>query len=226
LLRWNHPTRGSLPPSMFIPLAEETGLIIPLGKWVLREACLQARRWNDIFPGRSPMTLSVNVSPVQLTNDGFVQDVAEIFEETRINPEAITLEITESALMEDSEGNTHVLEQLKALGARLAIDDFGTGYSSLNYLQRMPIDVLKIDRSFVDRIQQGGDELAFARAIVDMARTLSLRTVAEGIEIEAQADHLIALGCDFGQGYLYAKAVRADELTVLLGAPTDGRVAS
>lgn len=226
LLRWNHATRGSIPPNLFIPVAEETGLIIPLGLWVLREACTQAKRWHDAFPGRAPLTLAVNVSPIQLNNDEFVQQVAKVFAETGVNPSAITLEITESALMEDSEGSTHVLEQLKALGVKLAIDDFGTGYSSLNYLQRMPIDILKIDRSFVDRIQQGGDELAFARAIVDMARTLSLRTVAEGIEIESQADRLIELGCDFGQGYLYAKAVRPDELTLLLAAPLDDRVAS
>jgi diguanylate cyclase (GGDEF)-like protein len=226
LARWRTQSRGLVPPDVFIPLAEETGLIVPLGRSILEQACRQARRWHEGFPSRKPMTLSINVSPLQLSREDFVQDVARILAESRVNPAMITLEITESALMEDSERATRALDQLKALGVRLAIDDFGTGYSSLNYLQRMPIDILKIDRSFINRIEQGGDELAFARAIVELARTLSLRTVAEGIEIEAQAERLDELGCDLGQGYLYSRPVPADEMTRLLSAPATDLVAS
>jgi EAL domain-containing protein (putative c-di-GMP-specific phosphodiesterase class I) len=219
LLRWTHRTRGPISPAQFIPLAEESGLIVPIGRWVLEQACAQARRWHDAFPSRVPLTMSVNVSPIQLSRDDFVQDVSRILQESGVKPGSITLEITESALMEDTDASTRALQQLKALGVHLAIDDFGTGYSSLNYLQRMPIDILKIDRSFVDRIDQGGDELAFARAIVELARTLSLRTIAEGIELESQAECLDQLGCDLGQGFLYAKAVPPEELTRLLATP-------
>jgi diguanylate cyclase (GGDEF)-like protein len=226
LARWTSATRGPVPPDVFIPLAEETGLIVPLGRSILEQACRQARKWHDSFPSRKPLTLSINVSPIQLGREDFVQDVARILEMTRVIPETITLEITESALMEDTDLSMRALAQLKALGVRLAIDDFGTGYSSLNYLQRMPIDILKIDRSFVDRIDHGDDELAFARAIVELARTLSLRTVAEGIEMEAQAEHLGQLGCDLGQGYLYSRPVPSDEMTRLLVGPTAERAAS
>jgi diguanylate cyclase (GGDEF)-like protein len=232
LLRWTHRTRGPISPSVFIPMAEECGLIVPIGRWVLERACEQARRWHNAFPARAPLAMSINVSPLQLSRDDFVQDVARTLRETGIAPGSVTLEITESALMEDTDASTAALGQLKALGVHLAIDDFGTGYSSLNYLQRMPIDILKIDRSFVDRIDQGGDELAFARAIVELARTLSLRTVAEGIELESQAECLDQLGCDLGQGFLYARAVPADEMTRLLaspagpGLPLDERLAS
>ena len=225
LLRWNHRTRGSISPAVFIPLAEESGLIVPIGRWVLEQACIQARKWHDSFPSRLPIGMSVNVSPIQLGREDFVQDVERILRETGVRPGTITLEITESALMEDTDASTAALEQLKALGVHLAIDDFGTGYSSLNYLQRMPIDILKIDRSFVDRIDQGGDELAFARAIVEMARSLSLRTIAEGIELESQAECLDQLGCDLGQGFLYAKAVPAEELTVMLSTGGTDRAA-
>ena len=207
LLRWNHPTRGPISPGVFIPLAEESGLIVPLGRWVLEQACAQARKWRDSFPTRAPLSLSVNVSPIQLGREDFVQDVERILRETGVDAATITLEITESALMEDTDASTAALGNLKALGVHLAIDDFGTGYSSLSYLQRMPIDILKIDRSFVNRIDQGGDELAFARAIVELARSLSLRTIAEGIELESQAECLDQLGCDLEQGFLYAKAV-------------------
>ncbi len=226
LLRWTHRTRGPISPAVFIPLAEESGLIVPIGRWVLEQACAQARKWQDSFPSRASFSLSVNVSPIQLRREDFVQDVERILRESGVRPGTITLEITESALMEDTDASTAALKQLKALGVHLAIDDFGTGYSSLNYLQRMPIDILKIDRSFVDRIDQGGDELAFARAIVELARSLSLRTIAEGIELESQAECLDQLGCDLGQGFLYAKAVPPEELTLMLSAPPERCVAS
>ncbi|HET6194238.1 MAG TPA: EAL domain-containing protein, partial [Acetobacteraceae bacterium] len=151
------------------------------------------------------------------------QDVSRVLRATGVAAESITLEITESALMDDGTGTANMLADLKALGMRLAIDDFGTGYSSLNYLQRMPVDVLKIDRSFVDGLEHGGDDLAFARAICDLARTLSLQTIAEGIELPAQADRLGELGCDLGQGYLYAKAMPPERIAELLEAayPTE-----
>ncbi|MGE3270624.1 MAG: putative bifunctional diguanylate cyclase/phosphodiesterase [Chloroflexota bacterium] len=226
LLRWNHRSRGSISPTTFIPLAEETGLIVPLGLWVLEQACRQSVSWNRQTFGRAPIAVSVNVSALQLTRDTFVQDVERILRETGVQPSTITLELTESALMDDVETTTSALKQLKDLGVRLAIDDFGTGYSSLSYLQRLPIDVLKIDRSFVDRIQHGAEELAFARAIVDLARTLSLSTVAEGIELESQADRLTELGCNLGQGFLYSRPVPAEEIDRLLGMAAEQTLAS
>jgi EAL domain-containing protein (putative c-di-GMP-specific phosphodiesterase class I) len=206
-------------PGVFIPLAEESGLIVPIGRWVLDEACKQACKWQDAFPGRKPLSLSINVSPIQLSREDFVTDVRRILRTHGVRPETITLEITETALMEDTDASIRALCDLKALGVRLAIDDFGTGYSSLNYLQRMPVDILKIDRSFVNRIDRGGEELALARTIVELARSLSLRTIAEGIELTAQADCLSDLGCDLGQGFLYARAVPPDELTRMLASP-------
>jgi len=216
LLRWEHPTRGTIAPGVFIPIAEEAGLIVGIGRWVLEEACREAHGWHQQFPDRCPLQVSVNVSVVQLADERFVQDVARILRSTGVAPGSITLEITESALMDDSERTGRVLADLKALGVRLAIDDFGTGYSSLNYLQRMPVDVLKIDRSFVDGLERGGEELAFARAICDLARTLSLQTIAEGIELPAQADRLGELGCELGQGFLYAKAQTPEQISALL----------
>jgi diguanylate cyclase (GGDEF)-like protein len=216
LLRWQHPTRGPITPGVFVPIAEETRLIIGLGRWVLEEACRQAHAWHTAFPMHHALQMSVNVSAVQLTTEGFAHDVGRILRASGVAPATITLEITESALMDDADGTAKVLADLKALGVRLAIDDFGTGYSSLNYLQRMPVDVLKIDRSFVDGLERGGEALAFARAICDLARSLSLQTIAEGIELTAQADRLGELGCDLGQGFLYAKALPPDQLAQLL----------
>jgi EAL domain-containing protein (putative c-di-GMP-specific phosphodiesterase class I) len=191
-------------------------LIVPIGRWVLEQACHQARKWHERFPSRAPFALSINVSSIQLAQPEFVADVGRVLRTTGVRPDAITLEITETSLMEDTDHGARALHELKALGVRLAIDDFGTGYSSLNYLQRMPFDTLKIDRSFVNKIDRGGDELALCRTIVELARTLSLKTVAEGIELSAQADVLSRLGCDIGQGYLFARPVPVDEMTRLL----------
>jgi len=226
LLRWDHPRRGIVSPGVFVPIAEESGQIVAIGRWVLERACRQYQTWRDEFPHRLPLRMSVNVSAVQLADGRFPRDVARILDETGVDPAHITLEITESALMEDSNAMARVLADLKSLGVRLAIDDFGTGYSSLQYLQRMPVDVLKIDRAFVNGLERGGEELAFARAICDLARTLALDTVAEGIELAAQADRLNDLGCDFGQGYLYARPLTPDRIAELLASEHVHRRAS
>jgi diguanylate cyclase (GGDEF)-like protein len=232
LIRWPHETRGMISPVDFIPLAEETGLIVPIGRWIMEQACHQARKWHERFPSRAPFAMSINVSSIQLAQPDFVKEVGRVLRTTGVQPEAITLEITETALMEDTDQGARALHDLKELGVRLAIDDFGTGYSSLNYLQRMPFDTLKIDRSFVNKIDRGGDELALCRTIVELARTLSLKTVAEGIELSAQADVLSRLGCDIGQGFLFARPVPAEEITRMLvssmplARPTRKRAAS
>lgn len=216
LVRWEHPTRGMISPGDFIPIAEESRLIVSMGRWVLEEACRQAVEWHRRFPDQTPLGVGVNVSTVQLADDRFVQEVARILRVTGVSPHTITLEITETALMDDMKHTVRVLAELKALGVRLAIDDFGTGYSSLNYLQRMPIDVLKIDRAFVNGIERGGDQLVLARTICEMARTLSFKTIAEGIELPAQADRLRELGCELGQGFLYARPLPPIHIAALL----------
>ena len=201
LIRWNHPERGLMLPGDFIGLAEETGLIVPVGRWVLREACRQARIWQDAFPSDPPMTMSVNLSPRQISDPRLVPGIAEALRDADLGAESLTLEITESVLMADGGGTIKKLEAIRRLGVRLAIDDFGTGYSSLSYLQRFPIDVLKIDRAFVDAIG-GAEGNALVRSIVDISRTLHLQIVAEGVERPEQPEQLIALDCDLGQGYL------------------------
>ena len=204
LARWRHPARGLLAPGVFIPLAEETGLILPLGRWVLVEACRQARRWGARRGGARPPVVSVNLSPRQFLQPGLADDVAGILRATGADPRALQLELTEGVLLEHTGATTATLEQLKTLGVGLAIDDFGTGYASLGYLRQFPLDTLKIDRSFVAALE-GDDGAALVEAMVTLAHRLGLRTVAEGVETAAQADRLRALGCDLGQGWLFAK---------------------
>jgi len=212
LVRWRHPTRGLLYPGAFIPLAEESGLILKVGRWVLNEACRQAAAWQAIAPG---VQVSVNLSGWQLEQPDVVDEVASALAESGLEPKLLLLELTESLLMHDTEEMITKLAALRTLGTRLAIDDFGTGYSSLRYLQRFPIDALKIPKPFVDELCEGSPGV-LARAIIDLSRHLELRTVAEGIETEGQLAKLREFGCPFGQGFLLAKPMPIDKLRALL----------
>jgi diguanylate cyclase (GGDEF)-like protein/PAS domain S-box-containing protein len=215
LARWQHPDRGLVGPAEFIPLAEETGLILPIGHAVLKQACAHATRWHQHHSG-TPLTVNVNLSVRQLRDPGIVAQVAQVLGATGLPPSALTLEITESALAEDQEAAVKRLWALKRLGVHLAVDDFGTGYSSLSRLRRFPIDSLKIPKPFIDGILQGPEDSALARAIIDLAGTLQLHVVAEGIEQHDQWSELRRLGCELGQGFYFATPLNADEITQLL----------
>ncbi len=216
LLRWHHPARDNGSSAEFIPLAEETGLIVPIGRWVLAEACRQGRRWQLASPDGVTPSMSVNVSARQLQDPEFTRDVATILAETQFPADRLILEITESVLMANAADMVDRLHELKALGVRLAIDDFGTGYCNLTYLQRFPLDILKIDKSFVTNVAERGGDAMLASTIVGLATTLKLHTVAEGVERTDQRMQLMALGCNHGQGYLFAKAVDADAVALLI----------
>jgi diguanylate cyclase (GGDEF)-like protein/PAS domain S-box-containing protein len=215
LARWRHPQRGPIGPDEFIPLAEQTGLIQPLGRHVLEQSCQEAAGWRRQFPAAS-LTVNVNLSVRQVQHPGIVAEVAEILAATGLPPSALILEITESVLSEDHELLAERLWALKRLGIRLAVDDFGTGYSSLSRLRAFPIDSLKIPKPFVDGILQGPEESALARAIIDLAATLGLYVVAEGIEHRGQWDELTRLNCQFGQGYYFARPTTSAEIVALL----------
>jgi EAL domain-containing protein (putative c-di-GMP-specific phosphodiesterase class I) len=212
LLRWQHPSRGLLSPAEFIPVAEQTGLIVPIGNWVLGEACRQLAEWRR---RRAPrLSVSVNVSAVQLTQPDLPRTVAGILAREAVDPAALWLEITETVLMDDPESAVGILTALKDLGIQLTIDDFGTGYSSLSYLRRFPIDALKIDRSFLRGL--GRDE-ATVRLIINLARDLGLVVMAKGVETEEQLEELISLGCDRAQGFYFARPVEPRAFTRYLG---------
>lgn len=212
LVRWQHPTRGLIYPGAFIPLAEETGLILPLGQWVLREACRQAASWLKQTIIDPSAFVSVNLSSRQFQFANLVADVTDVLRETELDPRHLQLEITETVAMEHADATVKTLYRLKEVGIRLAIDDFGSGYSSLAYLKRFPIDSLKIDRSFVDRIGDDPGDAAIVRAITTLAQTLNLLVIGEGIETADQAAFLGALACDLGQGYYFAKPLPSDKL--------------
>jgi len=214
LLRWKHPQRGLISPAEFIPLAEETGLIIPIGEWVMRTACVQARRWRQL--GFPIARVAVNLSPSQFSQKNFTETVARTLRETRLPPHCLGLEITESMIMKDVEAAIETLQTFKAMGIHLAIDDFGTGYSSLSYLKSFPIDHLKIDQSFVRDIITDANDAAISQAIIAMAHTMKLYVTAEGVETEAQADFLKLNGCDEMQGYHYCRPVSEEEMTQML----------
>jgi diguanylate cyclase (GGDEF)-like protein/PAS domain S-box-containing protein len=221
LIRWEHPERGLLLPDDFIHVAEETGLIVPMGAWVLDQACRQVMRWQASIPSLGPLRLSVNLSGRQLGHPSLVADVRAIINDTHINPSQVELEITESVLMDDVEMSEDTLGQLKRLGVKLAVDDFGTGYSSLSYLRRFPVDVLKVDRSFVDGLGSDPSDSAIVTAIVTLAHTLGLSAIAEGVETTEQLDELRRLRCDMAQGYLIARpATGHDAGEVLARKPT------
>ncbi|HYN92130.1 MAG TPA: EAL domain-containing protein [Thermoleophilaceae bacterium] len=220
LLRWRHPERGMIPPDQFIPLAEETGLIVPIGRWVLREGCRQARRMRDALPPEAAPTMSINLSVKQLQHSDVIADVGDAVREAGIEPSALTLEITETVLMADTDLAVTRLRELKALGVRLALDDFGTGYSSLSALSRFPVDILKMDRSFLrDGATPETSELA--SAVLALGTTLNLRIVAEGVELPEQWRSLRDLGCEFGQGFFFARPMDADAMLEHLAARLD-----
>lgn len=209
LVRWAHPTRGLLGPDQFLTIAEETGLIVPLGAWVLRDACRQARDFQTRDPRWSRLTMSVNLSGAQLGQPDLVGLIASALHDSGLKPEHLQLEMTESVLMDDAATTITILTTLKGLGVRLAVDDFGTGYSSLAYLRRFPVDILKIDRSFVDGLGQDLEDSAVVAAVVSLADTLGLTTIAEGVETHLQRDCLIGLSCSRAQGYLFARPLDA-----------------
>jgi diguanylate cyclase (GGDEF)-like protein/PAS domain S-box-containing protein len=210
LIRWQHPERGLVSPAEFIPLAEETGLIVPLGVWALEASCRQARLWHDAAVDGTRLTMSVNLSPRQLAETSFPNEVARILAETGLVPDSLWLEITETTLMRDVESALSALNALRTLGLHLAVDDFGTGYSSMAYLERLPVESLKIDRSFVAGVGRRSDSSAITSAIVSLAHALHLKTVAEGIEEPEQLQWLRSIGCEFGQGYLFGPARPAE----------------
>jgi predicted signal transduction protein with EAL and GGDEF domain len=221
LLRWRHPTRGTIGPTEFIPIAEETGAIVALGHWVLRQACVEAQRWTP-RPGRPPLTLSVNVSARQLRGDGLVEHVREALLVSGLEPRRLVLEITETQVMRDVGQAVATLKAVKALGVRVAIDDFGTGYSSLSQLQKLPVDVLKVDREFTLTDEDGASEHAgMLSAVMEIGDSLGLRTVAEGIETPAQLRQLRALNYRYGQGFLFSHPVTAERVPELLATPVD-----
>ncbi len=222
LLRWRRGGQDLVPPGMFVPVAEETGVIIDIGRWALHEACRQARTWQTEHRLTAALHLSVNVSARQVHAPGLVADVAAALAGSGLDPACLVLELTESVLMEDPDRAAATLNELKALGVRLAIDDFGTGYSSLAYLQRFPIDILKIDRSFVARIGGRPEDAALAHAIIKLGQTLHLDVIAEGIETDDQLNELRNLGCEYGQGYLIARPLAPDAMTTLLDAHETG----
>jgi EAL domain-containing protein (putative c-di-GMP-specific phosphodiesterase class I) len=217
LIRWNHPQRGMVPPLEFIPLAEETGLIMAIGRWVLEEACLQAVNLQERFPMQVPLHMAVNLSARQLQRPEIAQDVAEILEETGLDASHLILEITESVMMADVQLSLQRLTELKELGVKLAVDDFGTGYSSLNYIQQFPVDILKVDKSFIDAFNTADTrKSALTATIIKLAEDLDLRPVAEGIERADQLEKLLDLHCDLGQGYYFAKPLPLDGIDDLL----------
>ena len=220
LIRWNHPTRGLVPPLDFIPIAEETDQIIRIGDWVIREACAQAKRWQDARPQRL-LSMTVNLSAVQLQRPGLVASVKDAVVDSGLDPSHLTLEITESALMTDVDGIVNVLRDLKSLGVRIAVDDFGTGYSSLGYLQRFPLDILKIDRSFIREVDKGPEHAVLAHAVIELAGALSLQAIAEGIETIKQSFALQALGCTHGQGYYFSPPRAASDVEAMLVVEDD-----
>lgn len=216
LVRWFHPERGQVMPGEFIPIAEETGLIVPLGEWVLRESCRQVREWQHRFPVKNDLTISVNLSCKQFMQQDLAERIAKILRETELEARFLRLEVTESHVMENSDMAITIMNRLRDLGVQLSIDDFGTGYSSLSYLQRLPINYLKIDRSFINLMNSSHENGEIVRAIVMLAKNLNMEVVAEGIETEEQALRLINLDCTFGQGYLYSKPTGAIEAETML----------
>ncbi|MEP6849046.1 MAG: EAL domain-containing protein [Acidobacteriota bacterium] len=216
LVRWNHPKHGLIPPLDFIPLAEEIGLIVPLGTWILNQACIQTQAWQIEHGLEGVLSISVNVAGRQFQEEGLVETVANALFKSGLPARSLILEITEGTMLLNTDATIETLNALKSLGVGLAIDDFGTGYSSLSYLQRFPVDILKIDKSFIDKLATGREGAAVAKAIITMSETLNLKTIAEGIESLVQQTELQSLGCEFGQGYHFAKPLRTADMNDFL----------
>jgi diguanylate cyclase (GGDEF)-like protein len=214
LLRWRHPQRGMVPPNTFIPIAEEAGLILPIGEWVLRQACTQMRTWLD--SGLPPLRVSVNLSARQFRHGDLTAVVCSALEDAQLQPGYLELELTESSIMHDAEASAATLQLLSTMGVHISIDDFGTGYSSLSYLWRLPLDKLKIDRSFVRELLSNSDDVAIVKAIISLAHSLRLGVVAEGVETLEQLEHLRELGCDQYQGFYCSPAVPPDAFVALI----------
>ncbi|MEO8629667.1 MAG: EAL domain-containing protein [Betaproteobacteria bacterium] len=214
LIRWTHPTRGSVAPAQFIAVAEDCGLIVPIGKWVLHQACEQARTWLDA--GLRVGTIAVNVSAIEFGNEGFLEGVFDTLKDTGLDPHALELELTESVLMKRADSAAAILQMLKKTGVQVAIDDFGTGYSSLSYLQKFPVDTLKIDQSFVRQITAAPEETSIVTAVINLSRSLNMRVVAEGVETREALSFLASHQCDQAQGYYFSRPVTAQEFAVLL----------
>ena len=219
LIRWRHPKRGLIPPMEFIPVAEQTGMILPIGDWVLSEACSQIQRWDHAGVGHSALRVCVNLSALQFSREGLADHVEALLTHSGISSRQLGLEMTESSLISDRSTALGVLGNLRRLGVSLLMDDFGTGYSSLNHLHSFPFDVLKIDRSFVSRMIEGEQPLQIVRTIVELARVMGMDVVAEGIETPEQHNLLRDMGCRYGQGFLYAKPMTAEAVTRLLRIP-------
>jgi len=226
LVRWQHPRRKRLAPDQFIALAEQTGVILPLGRWVLEQACTQQAAWARVEPDRSPLYVSVNVSPRQLVEDDLCEAVARILARTTVQPQSLVLEITEGMLADDREVILARLQELKRLGLRIAIDDFGTGYSALSHLQRFPVDILKIDKSFIDELESDKHKANLVQAIINLGERLHLDVITEGIEHPQQADQLKTMRSPLGQGFLFSRPVPADAILGLLRAEAADRRAS
>jgi diguanylate cyclase (GGDEF)-like protein len=210
LARWRHPTKGMVSPAVFIPVAEDSGLILPLGTWALTEACRQAAQWPD------HLKIAVNLSPVQFSAPNLYDTIKSILAETGLAPHRLELEITERLFMEESEKTLSILHQLKQLGVRISMDDFGTGYSSLSYLRSFPFDKIKVDRTFVSDLVDGTEHIVIVQAVVTIARALGMTTTAEGVETVGQQEFLTALGCDEAQGYLFSAPVPTEQVSKLI----------
>ncbi|HKR01336.1 MAG TPA: EAL domain-containing protein [Pyrinomonadaceae bacterium] len=218
LVRWEHPERGFVPPDEFISIAEETGLIVPIGQWVLEEACRQLNIWQERFPQYPPLQISVNLSSKQFINSDLIARIRRVLDEAGVAPQSLKLEITESMMMENFDTAVEMLRQLRALGIELSIDDFGTGYSSLSYLHRFPISTLKVDRSFVSSMTGNNENAEIVRTILMLAHSLKMSVVAEGVETKDQLSQLVLLECEYGQGYYFSKPLDTEEATRLLSA--------
>jgi EAL domain-containing protein (putative c-di-GMP-specific phosphodiesterase class I) len=221
LVRWQHPTKGLIPPADFIPAAEETGIIIPLGYWILDEACHQIHAWNSQYSFDPPLTINVNLSSRQCEQPDLVQKISDILRKNRLDASQLKLELTESLVIKDSEHISKMLSDLRELGIQVQIDDFGTGYSSLSYLHTLPIDTLKIDRSFINRLGGENNGAEIVQTIISLAHNLGMKVIAEGVEKDDQFNELSAMDCEYMQGFLFSKAVDSPEAGAMLGKLID-----